>query len=236
MKMLSLRFETRTPFWRVALGMVLAWALALGPGMSAVQEKSEGQKAVPVKAAQKLVNPKVAESAKGPQEGIKVHGHWVIEVRNPDGKLVTKREFENALESGSVLSEILTHTYTTGPWIVSLGGPGDTLGGTSTSPCAPNACLVVEPSLDFPNAFKTLAVTLSSGSIVLSGNLTAPSAAAIGGVSTGISVCHPDISPVACTTSPSPEFMSQPLTQTTISPITVAQGQVVQVTVTISFS
>jgi hypothetical protein len=34
---------------------------------------------------------------KGQQEGIKVHGHWTIEVRKPDGKLVTHREFENSL-------------------------------------------------------------------------------------------------------------------------------------------
>ena len=36
-------------------------------------------------------------AAKGTQEGIKVHGHWTIEVRNPDGKVVTHTEFENAL-------------------------------------------------------------------------------------------------------------------------------------------
>jgi hypothetical protein len=34
---------------------------------------------------------------KGQSEGIKVHGHWTVEVRNPDGKLVTHREFENSL-------------------------------------------------------------------------------------------------------------------------------------------
>ena len=28
--------------------------------------------------------------------GIKVHGHWIIEVLNPDGSLVNHREFENA--------------------------------------------------------------------------------------------------------------------------------------------
>ena len=32
----------------------------------------------------------------GPAEGIKVHGHWTIEVRDPDGTLVTHREFEKA--------------------------------------------------------------------------------------------------------------------------------------------
>jgi len=35
----------------------------------------------------------------GMLEGIKVHGHWVIEVRNPDGRLVQRRDFENSLTS-----------------------------------------------------------------------------------------------------------------------------------------
>ena len=29
--------------------------------------------------------------------GIQIHGHWVIDVKNPDGKLVEHREFENSL-------------------------------------------------------------------------------------------------------------------------------------------
>jgi hypothetical protein len=98
MRMLSLRLETCVPFSRVALAAVLVWALVLGPGMTAAQEKSNGQKAARAKAAQKPANANVPESerATGPQEGIKVHGHWVIEVRNPDGKVATRREFENA--------------------------------------------------------------------------------------------------------------------------------------------
>ncbi|MGC1413928.1 MAG: hypothetical protein WA817_01495 [Candidatus Acidiferrum sp.] len=46
-------------------------------------------------------NPPAKPSAsKGPSEGIKVHGHWTIEIRNPDGKVVTHREFENSLQQG----------------------------------------------------------------------------------------------------------------------------------------
>lgn len=33
----------------------------------------------------------------GRNEGIKVHGHWTIEVRDPDGRLAAHREFENSL-------------------------------------------------------------------------------------------------------------------------------------------
>jgi hypothetical protein len=36
-------------------------------------------------------------AAKGTQEGIKVHGHWTIEVRNPDGTVDKHVEFENQI-------------------------------------------------------------------------------------------------------------------------------------------
>ncbi len=36
-------------------------------------------------------------SAKARRHGIRIHGHWVIDVRNPDGKLVEHRDFENSL-------------------------------------------------------------------------------------------------------------------------------------------
>lgn len=41
------------------------------------------------------------ESSRGGQhEGITVHGHWTIEVRNPDASLVRHVEFENSLDPG----------------------------------------------------------------------------------------------------------------------------------------
>jgi hypothetical protein len=45
-----------------------------------------------------------ATAPKGPSESIKVHGHWTIEVRNPDGKLVKHVEFENSLDPGFSLN------------------------------------------------------------------------------------------------------------------------------------
>src|SRR5262245_35623432 len=47
------------------------------------------------------------ESAKGPGLGIKVHGHWTIDVRNPDGSLASHNEFENAFMGHQPLSGIL---------------------------------------------------------------------------------------------------------------------------------
>ena len=57
-----------------------------------------------------------AESKGGRVEGIKVHGHWIIDVRNPDDTLVTHREFENALVPGNPLARILARQQTVGVW------------------------------------------------------------------------------------------------------------------------
>src|SRR4051812_26817563 len=43
-----------------------------------------------------LFRPAVAQAQRA--EGITVHGNWVIEVRNRDGSVAQRREFENALQ------------------------------------------------------------------------------------------------------------------------------------------
>lgn len=45
-------------------------------------------------------SPQEKLSGDGKHEGIKVHGHWTIEVRNSDGSLARHVEFENSLDPG----------------------------------------------------------------------------------------------------------------------------------------
>src|SRR5262249_45924576 len=46
------------------------------------------------------------------QGTIKVHGHWTIEVRNPNGTLAERREFENAYAGGDFLPRVLARSLT----------------------------------------------------------------------------------------------------------------------------
>ena len=41
-----------------------------------------------------------AKSGKPGGEGIKVHGHWVMDIKNPDGTLVKHLDFQNSLTTG----------------------------------------------------------------------------------------------------------------------------------------
>jgi hypothetical protein len=45
-----------------------------------------------------------AAPSKPGNEGIRIHGHWVLQVKNPDGSLGERREFDNSLTNGSGIS------------------------------------------------------------------------------------------------------------------------------------
>jgi hypothetical protein len=63
------------------------------------------------------------KSPGGSSEGIKVHGHWTIEVRNPDGSLASHSEFENSLvqdRGDEVLAGVLSNRFTVGSWTLWL--------------------------------------------------------------------------------------------------------------------
>ena len=56
-------------------------------------------------------------------EGIKVHGHWKIEILDPDGTLVSVAEFENALvdpSAWSYLAKLLSAYGSSGGYLVYL--------------------------------------------------------------------------------------------------------------------
>jgi hypothetical protein len=85
-------------------GLVLASLLAmvLASSIAGRAQSSTTSPVVPAAAPTKAV-PAVQPAAPakrqpgGNHEGIHVHGHWTIEVRNPDGRLVSHTEFENSL-------------------------------------------------------------------------------------------------------------------------------------------
>jgi hypothetical protein len=198
-----------------------------------------------------------ASPAKPGGEGIKVHGHWVIDVRNPDGTLAQHRVFENSLQSGgsSVLVGMLGGYWVAGDIAILLFPP------TGPGICPANGCAIVQSATTFMGSYacnsplfncfvglsKTVNVIAPPYSLVLSGQLTAPQTGTIGGVATELGVCgdvsvlSPDttITPSACTAlSPTaPGAVGTPgFTNTFPAPISVSAGQIVQVTVTISFS
>ncbi|MCA1816441.1 MAG: hypothetical protein LC746_08575 [Acidobacteria bacterium] len=195
----------------------------------------------------------------GRKEGIKVHGHWTIEVRNPDGKVVTRQEFENALDptTGSpALSRILGRQGTAGDMEIILGGHGPQSGGTG--PCQQWSgfsfvgyvpCEIVEansPSF----GFKTLTLSLppvgaivNTNALILSGTATFSDntlgnpggGGTITAVSTAMVTCAPTVALGSCHAGQGNNYLRL-TTAVLATPVDVKPGQIVQVTVALSFS
>ena len=170
-------------------------------------------------------------SGDGSHEGIKVHGHWTIEVRNPDGSLAMHREFENSLIQSQALSSFLSRTFSVGYWFIQFSAGSQVCqagGGTD--------CTIIEAAAGVAPSnfvFNTLVVGTNANNLVLSGTVVAPLSGNISGVQTVVGYCLPT-TPVS---SPCKFASSFFFTGTTLSsPIQVSAGQTVAVTVNISFS
>jgi hypothetical protein len=168
----------------------------------------------------------------GPSEGIQVHGHWVIEVRERNGTLVTRRAFENALvpvAGQQLIGETLGGWLTIGAWTVYLTTA------SGTPPC-PGGCSITEPNVPAGSGATSfnLAKGSQDGPFKLVGNVTALSDGVIDRVATSAMRCARTTSPQDCSQRLS---LSRRLTEATLaSPIAVVAGQQVLVTVAISFT
>ena len=97
------------------------------------------------------LSPEEKPAEKGTQEGIKVHGHWTIDVKNPNGTVVTHREFENSLAGpggslgANTLAGLLSGNYVVGPWAITLfGSPGPC--SSATSSIGAGTCVILSAS------------------------------------------------------------------------------------------
>lgn len=153
-----------------------------------------------------------------PHEGIKIHGHWTIVVRNADGSVASRNEFENALTSGGAqaLVSLLTQAQSIAPvWSIAVNGntgPGQAVGfRLAATAQAANGTVVLTASqkINTPNA-STFQLTDVDSDV----NLT----------SLGATFTSRDL--------------TQPVPPATTAPgaIAVQSGQTVDATVVISFS
>jgi hypothetical protein len=165
-----------------------------------------------------------------PREGITVHGHWVIDVRNPDGTLSSHADFQNALTPGGafILAMLLSREATPGAahWTIELG-PNSNLG----APFGRNGAFILsasifEAALGDHYGFGTLTLARQDSTVVLKGTATASAAGELIHVSTGLVI---NIQGVMGTPT---QFSGTMLP----NGIPLAAGQIIQVTVTLSFS
>jgi hypothetical protein len=155
------------------------------------------------------------------KSAIKVHGHWTIDVRNPDGSLASHNEFENALvaNGATLLSGLLAHNGNTAlGWVVYLDG-----GGIAEPIVAQSVPAVL---FNFASTNLTVA-TQAGGQLVLQGSLQAGATTTVSTVTSDLFFQRADGS-----LGGGGEFSQRTLSQ----PISAQAGQIIQVTVVFSFS
>jgi len=222
------------------------------PSATAKTDTEETENAAKQNAAEETVR------RDGRREGIKVHGHWTIEIHNPDGTLADRREFENSLSQSTgaqILAGLLNNTgainntafgSTVLPfwWAVTLAGPQSLAINVPAGPCGTgNPCVIAQnfnapgpapaPGFlaGFPDSF-ALTTTLNGGTFTLGGSVAATTTSNIVSVATSTVIFPP-----ASLSNLTPAPIYTQFTSTTLpNPITATAGQTVAVTVIISFS
>jgi hypothetical protein len=150
-------------------------------------------------------------------DSIKVHGAWTIELRNPDGTVAARHQFNNALvpQGGGFLARLLGGTQTVTEWAVTLSSRvGETV-------CAPASCFLRQnPAAGQPGLTVEVPATgPNAGLLVMRGTVTADTTGIIQSVVTQ-------------------QVQAQlPFSEKFLAPtIPVTAGQVITVTVVFSFS
>lgn len=214
------------------------WAQAPAAESGATGAAKKVSRALPANAPRAAAKPQDSQ-----QEGIKVHGHWVIEVRNPDGTLATRREFKNFLrtEGAGTLARSLSRTNPIGEWIIFVF---DATG--STGPCGTTSslktCGIFEVTtspglLPFANIEYTPGLTVAldaaTSSVVLTGTTRAMLSGVISKVATMLGRCPAGTSTTGCSSTQTFQFFSE---KGGFPAVNVQAGQSIDVTVRFTFS
>jgi hypothetical protein len=184
-----------------------------------------------------LMGPQALQ-AQGQTEGIKVRGHWVIEVLNPDRSLASRHEFENSLQTVGAerLAGLLSRSVSPGLWTIDL--TRRFIGSCVAEGSISRHCSITEPARAVAASetrwvSNNLTLRVNGGALILSGSIVANMDSYISTVSTSLGSCAPGIAPNACTAALGGGEFTRKELETSVS---FTQGQILQVTVTLSFS
>jgi hypothetical protein len=194
----------------VNLFVPLLLLLGVRPGLALPNSANGGDSAAPAKVSSAQVPDQKESTGKN---GLKIHGHWVIEVRHKDGTVAERREFENSYIGNGFMGFLLGGTEVdvdTGILFYSANnGTGSFCNGASGNECAIFASLTAGhgavdnqvfshcPTIATgPSCFTGLTSTLTTSngaynSWVLSANITAQGSGTFDTVGTSVGDCFP---------------------------------------------
>lgn len=185
-------------------------------------------------------------------QGLKLHGHWSITIKNPDGTVASHNEFENSLTGGgpAAILSLISGQATPSDIMIGLADVG------GTPPCVSSGgiCGIVRILTDEPadsncqsfycvtGLTSTLNINGNPPTLTYAGSFTATQAGAINTVATYIGMCGfatGNVSPTApnvCNTASGGSNSVGQFTGASITPVSVLSGQIIQVTVVFTLS
>ena len=183
----------------VSTGLILSvlfGPLAPGPNKATTQPSQDSSRASAVSYGNAIdvAHPETATDSNltpggSTAEDIKIRGRWVLEVRDPDGTLADRREFDNEVVAGGrIVARILSRQSTVGEWRVYV------LGERGRHPCRRlGGCQILESGVLSTSVFPNLTVTASRARVRLDGHATVQQDSSILEVSTDMRECDPEI-------------------------------------------
>jgi hypothetical protein len=216
------RWKFDIPMIALALSLVTTAGLAQN-GTSAVAMPIQHTAVAAARPASPAKATAEATSERHPDEhGIKIHGHWKIDVKNADGSLASSKEFENSLaDGGELLAYLLTGQTAMGSPLVYLASQQGFCGPTGfANNCelyvnganVPGGCTAGDLYTSCSSNLAESVYTRNVGNgkvdyfIQLKGTIPATAGATITSVSTAFSNCYTpsstltDVSATQCQT------------------------------------
>jgi len=192
-------------------------------------------------------------------EGLKVHGHWIIDLRNADGTIAEHRDFENSLLGPTALLQILSGQYVTGDFGITIASTGASVCSAITGDIPLGSCLIAASSTAGLGGNTCIGAAAGvcnynlqdvvgggnggTGAISLSGTMPVVTAGAVTQVGTQIFVCtggsgpYSTVDPVGCyNQTEGGSYQYGNLTGASITPLNVTEGQTLAFTVVLTFS
>ena len=169
--------------------------------------------------------------------GIEVHGYWQITVLDPDGTVVNEVAFNNALTNPAALTTLIMDDAVSGGLYLVV--TNQTAVSSGIGPCNPD-CEIAPVGMNTGiTVDSTDLTTTQQGSnfetLRLAGNVTVTTTSTIDLVQSWILLCNGDTNTAAqCRANPDSASV---FTSRVLSPsVSVTAGQIVQITVDITFS
>lgn len=169
--------------------------------------------------------------AKPGVESVRVHGHWIIDVRDKDGKLVEHRDFQNSLlDTGNeLLTSLLTGGFSAAYPFIALSGSG-----LSTLIMVPDPVDCAYTHISSPDCGSDLQMSAGASGLTFTADAATSANVNVDAVTTAVYRC-PLSSPASCSLMGNRAALG--LTQATLgTPLKLSVGQSIHVQVALTFN